>query len=432
MRTGRCGSARWLTTAGEVAGTEGADPERAAAHVVVRVLEKLDQSGRDLLGESAEQSLDPLRHRVAREPGEQHRLQLGDAGRRDHRGGRAEQAVALVHVALTRRRLQQLAQVGDEIPAVHHHVALHPAQERLGIGMQLDRHRHREEQRVAQRSLAHREQERQERLQRFRRGDPAERLHRRLREDRIRHERHQRPHRIRVTDVPQRGDGRELEPEVALEETAEQRHRLLDAQLAGRLDCRLGDVGIRMVEQGEDRRGGRGVADAGKALEREQQQLGILAPEHADQMRHGIRALALECAEPGVPPHGVLAVGHQRAEDGRLEVARGELDRALAHAGRRVLQRGQDGAFAARLAGSRLQRGDPLRRRERGSGHTCSRETRCFRASDSPARLLAAPLICSTATRFCRETTAIASTAFTTISPPCFCSVTASDIWWVS
>ena len=74
------------------------------------------------------------------------------------------------------------------------------------------------------------------------------------------------------------------------------RHRLLDAQLARGLDRRLGDVGIRMLEQREDRRGRRGVADAGKALEREQQQLGILAAEHADQVRYRVRPLTLERA----------------------------------------------------------------------------------------------------------------------------------------
>ena len=167
-------------------------------------------------------------------------------------------------------------------------------------------------------------------------------------------------------------------------------------------------------------------------LEREQQQFGVLSGQHVDQVGDGVRALALEGAEPGVPPNRVLAVGDQLAEDRRLDVARREPDGAVAHRRRGVLQRRQDGAFAARLARGRLQRSDALGGREGSARHTCSRETRCRRASDSPARLLAAPLICSTATRFCRDTTAIASTAFTTISPPCFCSVTASDIWWVS
>ena len=281
-------------------------------------------------------------------------------------------------------------------------------------------------------ALPHGKQQGDQRHQRLRRRDPAQRLHRGLGQHGIGNERHQRTDRVRITDLAQRRDGRELQPEVALEQAAERGHRFADPQLAGSLDRRLRDVRVGMLEQRQDRRSGGGVADPREALEREQHQLGVVLAEHLEQVGNGVGALPLERGEARVATDRVGAVGHELAQHRGLDVPRREADGAVTHARRRVLQRREDVLRTIGPPGGLLEGRQPASGRGDEGAHTWSSATRCRRASDSPARLFAAPFICSTATRFWRETTAIASTAFTTISPPCFCSSTASDIWWVS
>src|SRR5581483_4425082 len=97
-----------------------------------------------------------------------------------------------------------------------------------------------------------------------------------------------------------------------------------------------------------------------------------------------------------------------------------------------VLQGGQDGGLPLG-AGDGSQGGQPVGRARARAGHAVAPQTRkvstrCRSTSDSPASVLAATLICSTATRFCRETSATDSTALTISSPPRCCSATASLI----
>ena len=116
-------------------------------------------------------------------------------------------------------------------------------------------------------------------------------------------------------------------------------------------------------------------------------------------MRHRVGALPLQRAQAGVAADRVGSVRHQSRQHGGLDVPGGEPDRAVAHRKRVVLQRPEDGALALGPGEGRLEGREPIG----GSGHgaqTWKTATRCRSASDSPARLLAAPVICSTATRF--------------------------------
>src|SRR5690606_40416550 len=105
----------------------------------------------------------------------------------------------------------------------------------------------------------------------------------------------------------------------------------------------------------------------------------------------------------------------------------------IAHRRGGVAERLNDERIPQAALRGMAQRLEPAGQERGGAGHQVrNRSACCRRDSDSPASPRDAPLICSTATRFCRDTEAIDSIALTIMSPPRFCSPTASDIWWVS
>ena len=81
-------------------------------------------------------------------------------------------------------------------------------------------------------------------------------------------------------------------------------------------------------------------------------------------------------------------VGHEGAQDVRLDVARGQPDRGVAHRDGGVFHGGNDRRLALRAIPERVQRGQALR-----DGHTRNASMRLLSVSDSLARCFAAPAV---------------------------------------
>ena len=183
--------------------------------------------------------------------------------------------------------------------------------------MELEDDREGEHQRIAQGVLVHRRKQHQQGLERLRRGDETERLHGRLGEHRVGNEGHQRTDRLRIADLSERHDRRELKPQVAPEQPAERDGRFPHPEPPRRLDRGLGDVGIRVIEQWQNGGARRGGPDAREALEREHHELGVRPVQHRDQVRDGVQPLPLQRGEARIPPNGILPIGHQLAQNRR-------------------------------------------------------------------------------------------------------------------
>ena len=102
---------------------------------------------------------------------------------------------------------------------------------------------------VAQRQPVVIGEQREEPRQRLRRGDPPQRVHRRLREHLVGNRVEQRLHGARIADLAQGSDGGELQPEIGVQQPDQPGHRFARFQRSERLDRRLRDVGVAVLEQ---------------------------------------------------------------------------------------------------------------------------------------------------------------------------------------
>ena len=194
------------------------------------------------------------------------------------------------------------------------------------------------------------------------RADAAERLDGRLGENLVRAELEQRPHRPGIAQLAQRHHRRELQPEVGAQQADQGRDRLDRLHVAERLDGRLGDVAVGVVEQRQQGAAGGAVVDERQDLHREHGHFAVPVDGELQQMGNGVGALPLERGKGRVPQHGVLAVAEECTERLGREVARGQGDGPLAHESRGIAQRRHDDRVAVPpLADGALELGNPVR-----------------------------------------------------------------------
>ena len=189
--------------------------------------------------------------------------------------------------------------------------------------------------------LVVREQREQPR-QGVRRSDAAERIDRGLRQHVVGDRVEQWLDGARIADLSQRRHRRELQPEVRVEEPDQAGDRLPRFERAERLDRRLRDVRIAVLEQGEQRLRRARILDPREDLDGEHRHFGILSPGERHQVRHRVRALPFQRGERRVAEHGVLVVSHEATERLRRQMPRSQRDRFLPRHRLRLLERRDD------------------------------------------------------------------------------------------
>jgi hypothetical protein len=223
------------------------------------------------------------------------------------------------------------------------------------IGMEIDDYPDREQDGIAERPLPHHRQPHQERLERLRRRQPLQGLQRRLGHHRVGHQLYQRPDRAGIADGAERIDGRELQPQLALEQLQQRGHRVRGAELAQGLDGGLGHVEVGVPHQRQDPGRGRRVPDPAQHLQREHHHVDLRVGQHGLQVGQRVGALPLQRGNGGVAPHRIGLVGHQLPQHRRLDVPRREPNGALPHRGRLVLQRREDRGLEVGALGERVE-----------------------------------------------------------------------------
>ena len=221
--------------------------------------------------------------------------------------------------------------------------------------------------------------------ERLRRRDLLQRLNCWVGHERVGHQREQRADGLPRADLTERGDGRELEPQVLPEHTQQRRHRL-DARSrpsASMADWATFASGWR--SSGRIAGAERAAPAPRQHLQHEHDDFVVLGAEHLLEIRHRVRALPLQCGDRRVPEHRVDIVGHEGAQDVGLDVARGQPDGGVAHRDGGVLHGGDDRRLPLRAVPERVQRRQALR-----DGHTRNASMRLLSVSDSLARCFAA------------------------------------------
>jgi hypothetical protein len=100
-------------------------------------------------------------------------------------------------------------------------------------------------------------------------------------------------------------------------------------ELAERLDRGLGDIRIRVADQGHHPVHRQRITDAGQHLQGKHDHVHLRPAQHGPKVGDGVGTLALECGDRGVASDGVDFIGDQLTQDRRLDIPSGEPDREL-------------------------------------------------------------------------------------------------------
>ena len=283
-------------------------------------------------------------------------------------------------------------------------------------------------------------QEREERRQRLAPGHAAERLHHRTAQQLAPQQLEQGGRGAGVAQLAQRVDRRILQPGLALQHAHERHHRLRGADLPQAGRGGVADVHVDVV-QGQDEGGHRvRVAHGAEHDRREVADLLVFVLEQLEQVGDaGLAQLDVDLHRR-VAQGGVFAVAQRALEGGQQHLGielREVIGRRLPHRPALVGHRGEqgrDGLRTARLpesvdhlpADGLLAGAERLQGGLEVQGH-CNRNTEISFARFSAwvARFCVALDICSTVDRLSRAISEMFSIAFTTSSPPRFCSAVA-------
>ena len=186
-------------------------PERSAPDRGIRVLQKIREFRRQPFGKATKDAFDPHGTRVGSESREQHRLQgpWSDGGGQG--GGGAKETLCLV-IFLVGRRVDQGAQMGGDVGSLGRELRAEARQHRGRIGVQVENDRQGEQQLVPKTALPNPGEQPEQWLERVGCCDATQGMHGGFGQHGIGNELHERPNRLRLSDLAQSDDRGELDP----------------------------------------------------------------------------------------------------------------------------------------------------------------------------------------------------------------------------